>query len=207
VVAKSNISALLCFSMLPKLWLCRRGGHKSRPSVRVVPCDGLHYSARMAGIRRLRTADYPEAARVRLGQAVAKARQAAGHKWRTSFARVARISVRSLTAIEQAEPTVGQANLHAVGRALPNWNEDTPKAILEGGPIPSNEPETADLVRIATNALADLEITGADVSTYNRELGRWERILGDEAGITSVRKEAHRIAVEHMTNPQNNPTP
>lgn len=205
-LAKGDLSALLCGSMLPELGRYRRDKRQLRSSGQVATCSGLHYSARVAGIRRLRTADYSEAARARLGQAVVKARQAAGHKWRTNFARAARISVRSVSAIEQAEPTVGQANLYAVGRALPNWDEDTPRVILEGGPIPSNEPESSDLVRIAVNALADLEIRGADATLYNQELARWEHILGGEANITDVRKEAHRVAGERLANPQSNST-
>lgn len=93
---------------------------------------------------QLRTASYSDEARARLGGAVAKAREAAGYKYRTEFARAAGIkSVRSLEMLEAGEPGVGQSVLFAVGRALPNWTEDTPRVILEGGPIPStaNEPE------------------------------------------------------------------
>jgi hypothetical protein len=95
-----------------------------------------------------------------------------------------------------------------IERAL-QWEKGSVDAILSGSnptPIPEPDPKSSDLVRRAINALADLEITGADVSTYNRELGRWEHILGDDADITSVRKDAHRIAVEHLANPQNNAT-
>lgn len=90
--------------------------------------------------RTVRTANYSEDARARLGLAVAKAREAAGHKYRTTFARAAEIkSIRSLEMLEAGSPGVGQSILFAVGRALPNWNEDTPRVILEGGPIPSTQ--------------------------------------------------------------------
>lgn len=91
--------------------------------------------------RQLRTKDYPEPARIRLGEAVAKAREATGHKYRTTFARAAGIkSVRSLEMLELGDPGVGQSVLFAVGRYLPNWTEDTPRVILEGGPIPPPAP-------------------------------------------------------------------
>ncbi|MGH3516208.1 MAG: hypothetical protein ACRDQ7_02070, partial [Haloechinothrix sp.] len=66
-----------------------------------------------------------------------------GHRWRTTFARAAGISVRSLNSLESGDPGVGQSILFAVGRALPNWTEDTPKMILEGGPIPSTATDEA----------------------------------------------------------------
>lgn len=100
--------------------------------------------------RQLRTRDYSQEARDRLGNAVTVARLAAGHMWRTTFAKVAGVSIRSLSALELGEPTVGQATLFAVASALPNWTEKTPQAILEGAtvvandePAPTPEPEPA----------------------------------------------------------------
>ncbi|GHF31138.1 hypothetical protein GCM10017786_76090 [Amycolatopsis deserti] len=86
--------------------------------------------------RRLRTADYSQEARDNLGEAVTNAREAAGHKFRPSFARAAKISPRSLDAVENGEAGVGGVVLRAIARALPNWDEDTPRAILEGNPPP-----------------------------------------------------------------------
>lgn len=100
--------------------------------------------------RQIRTADYSQHARDRLANAVIKAREAAGFKWRTDFARHANIrSIRSLVMLEQGEPGVGQTILFAVGRGLPNWDEDTPRVILEGGPVPPTTPvkPLADLGR------------------------------------------------------------
>lgn len=65
------------------------------------------------------------------------AREQMGYKFRPAFAREAKVSVRSLAAVENGEPGVGAANLRAIGRALQGWTEDTPRIILEGGPIPS----------------------------------------------------------------------
>ncbi|WP_143254625.1 hypothetical protein [Amycolatopsis azurea] len=96
------------------------------------------------GSGRTRTANYSEAARRRLGDAVAVARRAAGAKYRTTFAQKHEgINTRSLELLENGKPGVAEAVLFAVGRALPNWNEDTPRVILEGGPIPPTpDPET-----------------------------------------------------------------
>lgn len=91
--------------------------------------------------RRLRTATYPPEARARLGAAVSKAREAAGYKYRSEFARAHGISLRSLELLEAAQPGVGQSVLFAVGRALPRWDEDTPRHILEGGDPPPSVTE------------------------------------------------------------------
>ncbi|ONI73117.1 hypothetical protein ALI144C_45030 [Actinosynnema sp. ALI-1.44] len=92
--------------------------------------------------RRLRTADYPIESRHRLADAVTRAREAAGHPYRPSFAEAAGIGVRSLEAVESKKDnaqSVTEKILHAIGRALPHWTEDTPRMILEGGPIPPND--------------------------------------------------------------------
>lgn len=95
----------------------------------------MRHHARMA--RRLRTRDYSPEARERLGDAVTKAREAAGYKWRTEFAKAAGgINVRSIEMLENGEPGVGQTILYAVARALPNWTEDTVRHILEDPDFP-----------------------------------------------------------------------
>lgn len=91
--------------------------------------------------RKRRTAEYDEAARLRLGEAVERTRRWAGYRWRTDFVVDTRISKRSLQAVERGEPTVGVSVLEEIGRALgrrhPEWNEGTPWAILDGGPVPA----------------------------------------------------------------------
>jgi len=135
--------ALLCIDM-HTLTLEGRGWRRHNPQRRMFrDCIPLHYPATVI-LRRLRTANYSDEARKRLGEAVAQARQAAGYKWRTVFATKAGISVRSLAALEQGEPTVGQATLFAVGRALPGWTEGTPQWILENNRMPViHDSETA----------------------------------------------------------------
>jgi hypothetical protein len=101
--------------------------------------DGLPNSADM-GPRKRRTTQYSEEARKRLGDAVATARRAAGHRWRTGFLAEANIGRRSLDAVERGEPGIGATVLEEIGRALgrhhAGWSEDTPWVILEGGPAP-----------------------------------------------------------------------
>lgn len=103
----------------------------------------MRHDARM-GTGRTRTANYSATARKRLGDAAAIARQAAGHKYRTTFARAHEgLNVRSLELLENGKPGVAEVVLFALGRALPNWTEDTPRVILEGGPIPPTaDPDT-----------------------------------------------------------------
>jgi hypothetical protein len=124
--------------------------------------------------RRVRTAAYPPEARARLGDAVAKAREAAGFKSRTSFARWASIkSMRSLDMVENGEPGVGQTILFAIGRALPGWNEDTPRTILEGGPAP--RPPTDDELRATLPADVAAEMEAVEIFQDPAEVGsdRW----------------------------------
>lgn len=131
--------------------------------------------------RQLRTANYSESARVRLADAVIKAREAAGYRWRTDFARAIQVSVRSLGALEQAEPTVGRSILFAVGRALPNWTEDTPRIILEGGPIPSAARPRRPLAEWTTPEAID-------------EAERLVRETGDDAeGLRFMRRWADAV--------------
>lgn len=87
--------------------------------------------------RQLRTKDYSEDARKRLGEAVDRARRAAGYRYRTDFVKAHGIkNLRGLEMLEQGQPGVGQAFLLEVAAALPGWNEDTPRAVLEGGEPP-----------------------------------------------------------------------
>jgi hypothetical protein len=91
----------------------------------------------MAAHGKLRTATYSQEARDRLAAAVKKAREANGYMYRTTFARDNNIqSIRSLELLEAGKPGVGESILFAIGRALPRWNEDTPRVILEGGDAP-----------------------------------------------------------------------
>src|SRR5436190_14793997 len=106
-------------------WRSRK--RQKRWSRQVADHATLRHSACVATRRRrIRTADYSEAARLRLGEAIIAAREAGGHRWRPSFAKAAGISQRSLSALEQGEPTVGEAVLRSVGRTLSGWTEDTP---------------------------------------------------------------------------------
>lgn len=147
-----------------------------------------HYAG--MSVRRLRTADYDEAARARLADAVTKAREADGHMWRTTFAREHGIkSIRSLEMLEHGEPGVGQSILFKVGRALTNWTQDTPKVILEGGPIPPlpEKKKNSPIVPALSKDVEAREIWD-DVEreiyllTSIPEEDRWQMIIGRRKG-------------------------
>lgn len=96
-----------------------------------------------AGVARkqLRTSNYSQEARTRLGEAVEAARIAAGYRFRTDFCRAHGIkNLRGLELLEQGKTGVGQAFLYEVADALPNWTRETMRTVLEGGPIPPIKP-------------------------------------------------------------------
>lgn len=91
-----------------------------------------------AGVSRkqLRTSNYGPEARAGLGKAVETARVAAGYRYRTDFCRAHGIkNLRGLELLEQGKTGVGQVLLFEVADALPGWDRETPKAILEGGTV------------------------------------------------------------------------
>jgi hypothetical protein len=153
--------------------------------------------------RQLRTSNYTAEARNRLGEAVEAARLAAGYKFRTEFVRAHGIkNLRGLELLEQGQTGVGQAFLFEVARALPGWDEDTPRAILEGADPPplSDRPsmpgiasddegwteEDEELHQALTALLAahGLKPTAATINAMRAEWEREraERGESDEAG-------------------------
>jgi hypothetical protein len=156
-------------------------------------------------VPNLRTADYSENARKRLGEAVAQARRAAGLTWRTWFVKEAGIGVRSLEAVEAHEPTVGVDVLERIGRALGrhfrDWNADTPRQILEGGPIPDHEPArrtTIDIRWAARQELVELLKSHEEAIAYPRLLNRWWSRFADagfdERDLLEVSRQAEEEA-------------
>ncbi|WP_027947175.1 helix-turn-helix domain-containing protein [Amycolatopsis taiwanensis] len=128
--------------------------------------------------------------RRRLGEAVRIQREADGYKYRRPFAEFAGISKRSLDDIEQGNPGVGEINLRAVGRALSTWNEDTPRVILEDGPIPpTKQPgptEPEPIGPVMSEAEADLAARRIEVAHMSDEqifalADRIHAVLGVEA--------------------------
>ncbi len=115
----------------------------------------------------MRTADYGEAARQRLGNAVREARESMGakFKFRPAFARAAGIAKRSLDDLETGKPTVGETNLRLVGKFIPHWTQDTPQNILEGGEIPPNPP-----------APSSTEEGGATLPQHQWSAEAWQRM-------------------------------
>jgi hypothetical protein len=80
-----------------------------------------------------------------LGTLVQRAREAAGHPFRPSFAEVAGpgLSVRSLLNLESGAPVsakVYEAAGRTLGRYFRDWSESTPLSILEEKFAPTNVP-------------------------------------------------------------------
>lgn len=117
---------------------------------RVAICSAVRNDAPVA-LLQTNTSDYSEDKRVALATAVVRARDAAG--WtQKELAERAGVSTRRVASVEGAEEGVGRRVLEAIGRALPGWDEDTPRAVLEGSPAPptpgsapENQPLTPQL--------------------------------------------------------------
>ena len=165
----------------------------------------MREDARM-GTARASTGDYPEDARKRLGDAVMRAREAAGFPYRPGFANAVGRSVRSILKIESGDP-VGPALYTAVGRFLPGWDEDTPIQILTGSapptprpmPEPSETPDAepvpaSDLRAVAVYDLATLIAIEAPAGEYLTRLGHWRARLGEAHDMGAVAEEAQELA-------------
>lgn len=155
----------------------------------------MRHNAPMAS-SRVRTANYPPEARQRLGDAVAKAREALGMSRPQLVAAAATIDIvlnkKSLELVETGQPGVGQSFLYALGRFLPNWTEDTPRQILEGKSAPATAP--------AAVAVADIpEKHRKIIEMSERELA--ERIvdIAEDSPEAAKRyaEDALRIRREH----------
>jgi hypothetical protein len=149
----------------------------------------------------LRTADYSDDDRKRLAEAVSQARRAIGHRHRTTFVVEVGIGVRSLEAVERGEPKVGVWVLEQIGRTLGHhlrdWNANTPREILEGGPMPSDEPvkrARIDIRWVAQEELTALLDSGVEEIVYLRRLNYWRERLAaegfDEKELLKVLKAA-----------------
>lgn len=145
----------------------------------MVWCATVRDDAPVPQSDRPNTKDYPEDARKALGVAVARGREAAGHQWRPSFAKAAKMSLRSLVKLETGEP-VGPTVYEAAARALPAWTVDTPRDILEGGQPP--EPDSS------------AERNVAELLRIEAEIERRLRAIGDEFGYEAFVMAAGKMA-------------
>ena len=172
--------------------------HKLRPRL-VPPCGGMRHNARMA-TGRVRTANYSSEARDRLGEAVLKAREALSLSRPQFVASAAKAGItlnkKSLELVESGQPGVGQSFLFALGRALPNWNEDTPKAILEGAPAPSvREAAPPDTSEVSAARMRIIAMSHAEIAMRIAEVAE---LQGAEAAgelferIRVIRSEARQ---------------
>lgn len=169
---------------------------------RLAFCGTLRHAAH---VPNLRTANFSDHDRRRLGDAVAQARRAAGHKWRTTFAREAKIGTRSIEAVEAYEPIVGVDVLERIGRALGRhfreWTADTPRQILEGGPVPPHEPVRRTAIDIrwtAREEFVSLLRDHEEAIAYPRLLNLWwDRFAAagfDERDLLEVSRQAEQEA-------------
>lgn len=172
----------------------------------MLACGGMRDYAPVA-TRRLRTANYDDVARQRLGDAFAKAREAAGYRTTAAFGRAAGIrSTASLEWLERGRPGVGQSILFAVGRFMPGWTEDTPRAILEGGDVPSVPEGAEPAPDDEDNEVAKLEIgTGEwlgyfrirlSPEDYAEVLALWRMARQAQKERDAAVIEVHRLQVE-----------
>lgn len=122
---------------------------------RVALCTSVRQDAAMAA-PEVNTGDYPDEARIRLGTAVRRAREAAGMASRKELAQRAGVSLRSIAKLESpiGERPVGRRVLEAVARALPGWSEDDPQRILDDATAARPKPPT--LVEQAIDQLSEL---------------------------------------------------
>lgn len=110
-----------------------RRHHKSDAS-----CPVVSHHVSVTGLRP-HTKAFSQEARDALGIAVMRAREAAGHPFRPTFAEAAGIGKTSLYKLESGI-AVSASVYEAAARVLPNWTEDTPRLILEGEPPPPTTP-------------------------------------------------------------------
>ena len=146
--------ALRCGTMrtLNRESLRRRRAKRRR--VALAKCPTMRDHA-VVSRKQLRTSNYSAEARAVLGKAVEDARIAAGYKYRTDFCRANNIkNLRGLEYLEHGKTGVGQVLLFEVADALPGWDRDTPRIILEGGPVPANADDEEEPVPAA----ADLDL-------------------------------------------------
>ncbi|WP_143121624.1 hypothetical protein [Saccharopolyspora antimicrobica] len=159
-----------------------------RRHLQVASSAMVRHDAPMAALRP-HTKTYDPDSRARLGIAVARAREAAGHLYRPSFAKAAGISVASLLKLETGKP-VGPSVYEAVSRALPNWTEDTPRVILEHGQIP--QPATETEPHEAEPAPTSEDLT----ERIDRFVEATQRLVMEEKRLAKMREEVYREGEE-----------
>jgi hypothetical protein len=152
---------------------------------------------------------YPPEAWIRLGEAVAQARRAIGHRSAHSFAKATGRSHRSIQAVERGEG-VGVAVLEAVGLTLgghiPGWGVDTPESILKGGPVPDLVAENLTRVtspmdvvwRDAREEFVVIFTSGANADALQRKTEHWrprfKNVGFSDSDLLEVIKEARKAA-------------
>lgn len=150
------------------------------------------------GALRPHTKDYPTDARERLGLAVQRAREAADYPFRPAFAKATGIGMTSLVKLERGQP-VGPLVYETVARQL-GWTEDTPRVILEGGPIPDPMPRARETEAPSTTEMSEARSRLVKMSNTELALRIAEvaEVMGGEAAgklldrIQAIRDEARQ---------------
>jgi len=150
--------------------------------MRVPSCTTVSHHVSVTGLRP-HTKQYDQAAREVLGLAVIRAREAAGYT-RPAFVKISGVGKTSLYKIESGIP-VSASVYEAVARALPRWTEDTPRIVLEDGPIPPTEPAEVepsgpirqpdldpDLADVLRAVIKQLRNQGVSREAINRAVAR-----------------------------------
>jgi hypothetical protein len=125
---------------------------------------------------------------------VQRAREAAGHPFRPSFAQATSISIRSLVKLEAGEP-VGPRVYEAVADHLPRWTRDTPREILDGSAAPEPTPATVDNSEASAARRRILALTDIQLAERIVEISEVQGIeaAGEYlAKVREIRQEADR---------------
>lgn len=149
--------------------------------------------------QRPHTRDFDEPTRQELGSQVQRAREAAGHPFRPSFAKLAGppLGIRTLLKLESGDPVSAKVYA-AAGRTLAkyfeDWSEDTPLQILQDGFKPSNIPRRDG----PDPAEEESSTEGKDPAQVEPEPGRHADMDQDlEELLRSAMKALRRQGVPH----------
>lgn len=128
-----------------------------------------------------------------------QARRALGYRSQEAFGLAVGVSERRISGIERAEKGIGPSVLEAVGfflsQHLVGWGIDTPRLILEGGPVPElilidpDQPAKARLDVVWTDAKVEIRSLAShseELRTALREILHLRKKFGT-VGLTDSR--------------------
>lgn len=168
----------------------RQARRSRRRHISAVSCQIVRHHDGVTA-RRPHTKLYEQSDRERLGKAVARAREAAGFKFRPAFEKASGVGSTSLYKLEAGDP-VGPTVYEAAARALPNWTEDTPRLILEGADPPPTTPmeQAAPDVPLALPSNSDTELSDEDKLRLD--------VLKNMIGVEALKDEVRYQLLAHL---------